>query len=65
MSFNEREAAQWTQGVEEENAKLLNTVEKVLADGATRGFVEPPGENLEVILMARQVAKDRLVRVAG
>jgi len=65
MSFNEREAAEWTQGVEAENAKLLNVVQKSLADGAARGFPEPPGENLEDILMASQEAKDKLVQVNG
>src|SRR5208337_1265522 len=64
-SFDKLESAKWTQGVEEENAKLLNTVEKVLADGAARGFAEPPGENLEAILMASQEAKDKLVQVNG
>ena len=38
-SFNERESAEWTQGVEQENARLLVTVDKALADGAARGLL--------------------------
>ncbi|MGA2159852.1 MAG: hypothetical protein ABSG90_11625 [Dehalococcoidia bacterium] len=64
-SFNERESAEWTQGVEQENARLLVTVDKALADGAARGFCEPPGENLDAILQAGQEAKDKLVLVNG
>jgi hypothetical protein len=64
-SFNERESAEWTQGVEQENARLLVTVDKALADGAARGFCEPPGENLDAILQAGQEAKDKLILVNG
>ncbi len=65
MSFDKLESAKWTIGVEKENAKLLNTIEKALNDSAARGFCEPPGENLEMILMASQEAKEALVAING
>lgn len=65
MTFNRRESAEWTLGVDVEAEKLQAGVDKALADGAARGFPAPPGDTLAAILAAGQGAKGKLVEVDG
>ena len=65
MTFNSRESAEWALAVDAEAEKLLTGVDKVLADGAARGFPAPPGDTLAAILTAGQGAKEKLVETDG
>ena len=65
MTFNRRESAEWALAVDAEAEKLLAGVDKVLADGAARGFPAPPGDTLAAILTAGQGAKEKLVETDG
>ena len=64
-TFNRRESADFAIAADAETEKLLSGVEKVLADGASRGFPTPPGETLEAILAISLGAKDKLVAANG
>ena len=65
MSFNRRESAEWTLGVDAEAEKLLISVDKALADGSARGFPSPPGDTLASILAIGQDSKGKLAEVNG
>ena len=65
MSFNRRESADWAMAVDTEAGKLLDTVNKELADGAARGFAAPPGDTLASILAVGQDTKGKLAELDG
>ena len=65
MSFNRRESAEWALGVDAETEKLLAGADKVLADGAARGFPAPPGDTLTNLLALGQDTKGKLAEVDG
>ena len=65
MTFNRRESAEWALAVDAEAEKLLAGVDKVLADGAARGFPAPSGDTLAAILAVGQGAKGKLVEADG
>ena len=65
MTFNKRESAEWSLGVDAEAGKLLTGVDKALADGAERGFPAPPGDTLAVLLALGQDAKSKLAEMDG